>query len=143
MGVVLELVGRRFLQRHRDGGGGVVVRAALQAGKDGLVDARGVLGRWHMSMAPRGPRRVLWVVVEMTSAWPTGDGVGATGDQAGDVRDVGGEHGPDLAGDLGEGREVDRAGDRGAAAEDQLGALGSAISRTSSMSTRPVSWRTP
>ena len=48
-------------------GGGVVVRAALQAGEDGLVDRR-ACSAVDMIMAPRGPRRVLWVVVVITSA---------------------------------------------------------------------------
>lgn len=72
-------------------------------------------------MAPRGPRRVLWVVVEITSTCGTGDGwappatkpamwaMSATSTAAG------------LAGDLAEGGEVDRAGQGGAAAEDHLG----------------------
>ncbi len=77
-----------------------------------------------MIIAPRGPRRVLWVVVVMTSACPTGERVRATGHQAGDVRDVGHQHGADLAGDLGERREVDGPRDRGAAAEDHLRPLG-------------------
>ena len=77
-----------------------------------------------MIMAPRGPRRVLWVVVVMTSACPTGRRVRAAGDQAGDVRDVGDQDRADLAGDLGERREVDGARDRGAAAEDDLRPLG-------------------
>src|ERR1051325_10830089 len=67
-------------------------------------------------MPPRGPRSVLCVVVDTTSA--TG-----TGDETGNVRDIGGEHGADLARDLAECGEVDRARDRGAAGKHQLGAL--------------------
>ena len=76
-----------------------------------------------MSIAPRGPRSVLWVVVEMTPAWATGDGWAPPATKPGDVGDVGDEDGADLVGDLGEGGEVDGAGDRRAAAEDQLGPL--------------------
>ena len=47
----------------------------------------------------------------------------AAGDQPGDVRDVGGEHGTHLGRDRREAREVDRPRDRGPAAPDQLRAL--------------------
>jgi hypothetical protein len=49
--------------------------------------------------------------------------VGAAGDEAGDVGDVGGQDRADLAGDLGERGEVDRARDGRAASEDDLRAL--------------------
>jgi hypothetical protein len=65
--VVRERRLRRLVQGDRDAGRGVVVRAALQAGEHGLVDGGRVLAV-VMSIAPRGPRRVLCVVVEMTSA---------------------------------------------------------------------------
>ena len=77
-----------------------------------------------MIIAPRGPRRVLCVVVVITGGVADRRGVRAAGDQPGDVRDVGDQDRPDLAGDLGERREVDRARDRGAAAEDHLRPLG-------------------
>ena len=50
-------------------------------------------------------------------------GMRATGDQPGDVGDVGGQHRTDLLRDGGEAGEVDGAGHGGAAAEDQLRAL--------------------
>jgi hypothetical protein len=46
--------------------------------------------------------------------------VRARDDEAGDVRDVRGEHGTDLARDLGERGEIDRARDRGPAGEHEL-----------------------
>jgi hypothetical protein len=104
-----ELVGgRASLKRDRLAGGGVVVRAALQAGEHRLVDRRGVAAL-HRIRPPRGPRRVLWVVDGHDVG--VGDRLGWTpaGDQAGDVGDVGGQIGADLLGDLGEGREVERA----------------------------------
>ena len=71
-------------------------------------------------------------------------GVGAAGDQPREVRDVGDHQRVDLRGDRGERREVDRARHRRAAAEEAAWARCSrASSRTSSMSTRPVSRRTP
>ena len=77
-----------------------------------------------MIMAPRGPRSVLCVVVVIDVGVADRRRVRAAGDQAGDVRDVGDEDRADLAGDRGEAGEVDRARDRRAAAEDELGALG-------------------
>src|SRR5205823_6507542 len=47
----------------------------------------------------------------------------AAGDEPRNVRDVRDEYGADLVGDCGERREVDRAGDRRAAADDELWAL--------------------
>ena len=100
--------------------------------------------RVHMSMPPRGPRSVLCVVVETTSASGHRRRVRAAGDQAGDVRDVRAEARADLVRDRAVGREVDRARNRGAAAPQQLRALlACASSRTSSKSMRCVSLRTP
>ena len=45
-------------------------------------------------------------------------------DQPGEMGDVGDQHGANLACDVGEALEIDRARDRCAAAEDQLGPLG-------------------
>ncbi len=97
----------------------------------------------HMSIAPRGPRSVLWVVVEITSAWPTGDGWAPPATRpamcamsahriAPTSRAISANAGKSMV--------------RGIAVPPQkisLGRSASAMSRTSSMSTRPVSLRTP
>jgi len=71
--VVAEDGCARLPQRDRYAGRRVVVRAALQSRKTALSIAVANSSS-HMSIAPRGPRRVLCVVVEMTFAYPTGDG---------------------------------------------------------------------
>ena len=76
-------------------------------------------------MAPaRGPRRVLWVVKVTTSAQRHRVGVGAAGDEAGDVGGVEDEQGADLVADVAEGLGVDDAGVGGGAGDDHLGPLG-------------------
>ncbi len=63
-------------------------------------------------MPPRGPRRVLWVVVVTTWACGSGLGKDAGGDQAGEVGHVHHQIGADAVGDLAEAGEVDRPGCR-------------------------------
>ncbi len=118
-GVVAEFRPRRLAQRHRDRGGRVVVRAALQAGEDGAVGRLGVFGVRHDHRAARAAQGLVRGRGDHRGV-TDGRRVRAAGDQAGDVRDVRHQHRVHLAGDLREGREVDRARDRGAAAEDQL-----------------------
>ncbi len=95
-----------------------------------------------ISMAPRGPRRVLCVVVEMISAWPTGEGCAPPATNpaiwamsatrtAPTSRAISANAGKSMV--------------RGIAVPPQKMTLGrsfSARSRTSSMWTRPVSRRT-
>ena len=72
---------------------------------DRLVIARRI-------MPPRGPRRVLWVVVVTT--WACGNGIGmhAARHQAGEMRHVHHQDGADLVGDLAEALEVPDARNR-------------------------------
>ncbi len=95
------------------------------------------------SIAPRGPRSVLCVVVETTSAWPNGLGCAppaispamcamSASRIAPTSRAISAKAGKSMV--------------RGMAVPPAMIILGrsrSAISRTSSMSTRPVSLRTP
>ena len=69
---------------------------------------------------PRGPRRVLCVVVVTTWACGNGDGCAPADDQPGDVRDVRHQQRADFVGDLAELREVDRPRIRAVAAHDHL-----------------------
>ena len=140
--VVGELGRGRLVQRDRDRRGRVVVRAALQAGEDRPFDRLRRARAAHQHRAARAAQRL---VRRRRDHVGVGDRrrVRAAGDQPGDVRDVGGQDRADLGGDLGEGLEVDRARDRRAAAEDELGRSRSASARTSSRSMRPVSRRTP
>ena len=55
-------------------------------------------------MPPRGPRRVLCVVVVTTWACGSGLGMDAAGDEPGKMRHVDHEIGADLVGDLAEAR---------------------------------------
>ena len=68
----------------------------------------------------RGPASVLCVVDVTTSQCSTGFGCRPGGDEPGEVRHVAPEQRADLVGDPAEHRRVDRAGVRGAAAEDEL-----------------------
>ena len=110
---------RRLRERDRDAGGRVVVRATLQTGEDGLVERLGVLGVGHQHRAARAAQRLVRGGGDDLRV-PDRRRVRAARDQAGDVRDVGDQHGADLLGDLRERREVDRARDGRATAEDQL-----------------------
>ena len=123
VGVVAEGRLRRLVQRDRDAGGGVVVRTTLQAGEDRLVDRGRVLAVAHEHRAARTAQRL---VRRRRDDVGVADRrrVRAADDQAGDVRDVGDQQRADLAGDLGERREVDGARDRRTAADDHLRALG-------------------
>ena len=122
LGVDLERRARRLVRRDGDGGGGVVVRPALQAGEHGLVDGRGQRLLAHHDAAARPAQRLV-----RRRRHHVGDaggrGVDAGDDEPRDVRDVGGEHGADLAGDLAERGEVDGARVGRGAAEDELGAV--------------------
>ena len=63
----LEIGRRRDLERHGLGRDDVLQRAALLAGEDGGVDLAAFSSLLRI-MPPRGPRRVLCVVVVTTSA---------------------------------------------------------------------------
>ncbi len=123
LGVLAERRGRRLPQRDGDRRGGVVVRATLQTGKDRLVQRRGMLRVRHQHRATRAAQRLVRGGGDHRGV-PDRGGMRTPGDEPGDVRDVGDEHGADLPRDLGETREVDRARDRRAAAEDDLRTLG-------------------
>ncbi len=71
---------------------------------------------------PRGPRRVLCVVVVTTSAMRHRVRVEAGGDQAGVVGHVDPEDGADFLGDLGEALEVDAQRVGGGAGDDDASA---------------------
>ena len=118
VGVAPELGGGGLAQRDGDAGGGVVVRAALQAGEHGAID-RLLVRRSAQDHAAARPAQGL--VRGGGDHVGDGDrrGVRAGGDQAGDVGDIGDEDRADLAGDLGERGEVDGARDRGAAGEQE------------------------
>ena len=118
-GVVPERRLRRLLQRHRDARRGVVVRPTLQAGEHRLVQRGRVLRGGHQHRTAGPPQRLVGGGGDDVGE-PHRRGVRATGDQPGDVRHVGDEDGAHLAGDLGEGAEVDDARYRRTAAEDQL-----------------------
>ncbi len=63
-------------------------------------------------MPPRGPRRLLCVVVVTKSAVRDGAGMDAGGDQAGDVGHVDEEEGPGFVGDLAHAGKIDDARDK-------------------------------
>ena len=71
-------------------------------------------------MPPRGPRRVLWVVVVDDMGVFERDGMHAARDQTGEMRHVDHEIGADPIGDLAEALEVDDARIGRAAGNDQL-----------------------
>ena len=73
-----------------------------------------------ISIAPRGPRSVLCVVVETTSAWPTGDGCAPPAIRPAMCATSAASTAPTSRAIRGEPGEVDQPRDRGAAAPDQL-----------------------
>ena len=87
--VLLELGGSGLLQGNSQSGDGVVVGTTLVTGEDGEVDGvlevvqdllagLGSVLRTPLRkkiMAPRGPRRDLWVVVVTMSAYSKGEGM--------------------------------------------------------------------
>jgi hypothetical protein len=107
------------VQGHRDGGRGVIVRAALQAGEHRLVQRGRVLCGRH-------DHRTAWTAERLVRRRgdhvdvPGRGRVGPAGDQPGDVRDVGRQHGARFGGDLRESGEVDGTRDRRPAAEEDL-----------------------
>ncbi len=111
------------MQRHRDAGRGLVVRTALQAREDGLVDRLRVLLAAHQHRAAGAAQRLVGRGGDDVHV-PGRGGVRAARDQAGDVGDVRDEDRARLAGDLREGGEVDGPRQGGAPAEDHLGPLG-------------------
>ena len=64
----LEFRLQRLAEAYGLGGDDVHERTALRAGEDGLVDCLCELFARTRIMPPRGPRRVLWVVVVTMSA---------------------------------------------------------------------------
>src|SRR6202034_3780240 len=121
VGVVTEGGLAGLVQGDRDGGRGVVMRAALQAGEHRLVQGGGVLCGRHDHGAA-GATQGLVGGGDHGRVADRGR-VGAPGDQAGDVGDVGHQDRAHLGRDLGEGGEVDGARDRGTTAEDDLRVL--------------------
>ena len=67
-GILLELRLQRLAEADGLGGDDVLQRAALGAGEDGGIDPFGQHRVLVRIRPPRGPRRVLWVVVVTTSA---------------------------------------------------------------------------
>ena len=94
-------------------------------------------------MPPRGPRRVLCVVVVTTCACGSGLGWTPARDQPGEMRHVDHETGADVVGDRAKAGEVDDPRIGGAAGDDQLRPMRAASRSTSSKSIRPSSRRTP
>jgi hypothetical protein len=76
-----------------------------------------------ISRAPRGPRSVLWVVVEMTCAWPTGEGCTPPITSPATCAMSATRMAPTSPATSANPGGVDGARDRGATAEDQLGPL--------------------
>ena len=94
-------------------------------------------------MAPRGPRSVLWVVVVMTAAYPTGEGCAPPATSPAMCAMSATRIAPASSAIA---AKAGKSIVRGIAVPPQKMILGcslSARSRTSSRSTRPVSGRTP
>ncbi len=72
--VLFELGLQRFFKRYGFGGDDVHQRTALQAWEDGRVQCFSWVLSRHRITPPRGPRRVLWVVVVTKSQNGTGLG---------------------------------------------------------------------
>ncbi len=64
-----------LVQGDGDGGGGVVVRTAAGPGRQPLSSAVACSSS-HSSMGTARAAEGLWVVVDITGAWPTGGGHG-------------------------------------------------------------------
>src|SRR5690606_25819034 len=98
----------------------VVERSALRAGEHRLVDGRGVLGPAEDAPAARAAQRLVGGEGHDVGV---GDrvGVGAAGDQPGDVGGIEHEQGADLVGDLPERCGVDDPRVGGGAGDDDLG----------------------
>ena len=88
--VVLERGLRRLFQRHGQRGGGVLVRPTLQPREDRAVDGLRVLGLAQDHAAARTAQRLVGGRGDHVGVGH-GRGMGTTGDQAGDVGDVGDE----------------------------------------------------
>jgi hypothetical protein len=84
--IIAELRLERFVETNRFGGNDVHERSALNAGKT-VASICFANFSWHMTMPPRGPRRLLCVVV-VTNARAGSDWMLAAGDEPGDVRHV-------------------------------------------------------
>ena len=119
-GVVGELRLRGLVQRDRDRGGGVVVRAALQAREDRAVDRGGVLARRTAASrrAGRAASCASWWRRRRRGRPARGARRRRSGRRCGRRRRR--ARRPTSSATCGEAREVDRARDRGAAAPDQL-----------------------
>ena len=98
-----------------------MIRAALAAGEDGLVELPGELGVAAEDQATAGAAQGLVGGGGHHIAKGHRVGVQASGHQPGDVGHVGQQVSAHLIGDGAEGREINRAGVGGIAAHDQLG----------------------
>ena len=117
-------------------------RPALQAGEDGRSTSPGELRAAEHEARARSGERLVRRRVTM-SADSTGFGCTPAGDEPREVRHVDHQQRADLVGDLAEGRAVDLARVGRAAGDDQLRPVLVAARRTSSMSMRSSSRRTP
>jgi hypothetical protein len=103
--VRLELGSGGFLQGHRDGGRGVIVRPTLQGWKHRAIDGIGVFGLAQNHGATRPTQALV-----SGGHHHIGIGDGALmypgDDEAGDMSDIGHEAGPNFPGDVAESLEV-------------------------------------
>src|SRR6202030_2636977 len=119
MAVLLEDRGRPLLERYSDRGGGMVMRTALQARKDGLVDLLG-------DFVAAEDHRAAWPAQRFVRGGGDDIGVGhgvrmrAGDDQSRDVRDVGQHEGADLFRNLTEDLEIELARISGRSGDDNL-----------------------
>ena len=120
-GVRVELERRleRLARGHGDRRGGVVVRAALEAGEHRLVDDGGVLLLAEDHAAARAAEGLVRRRRDDVGE-ADGGGVRADRDEPRDVRDVGRENGADLVRDRAERSEVEGARVGGRARPEEL-----------------------
>ncbi len=116
--VIAELRLERFVKADGLGRDDVHERAALDAREHGARRSALANCSWHMTMPPRGPRRLLCVVVVTNCACGIGRGMLAAGDEPGDVRHVDEQKRADGIGDLAHAREIDDARIGGGAGGD-------------------------
>ena len=123
VGVLLKDGCGGLAERHRLAGDDVLERPALPAGEHRLVDRLRRARPCDRMQPPRGPRSVLCVVNVTTSAYGTGSGCGAAGDQPGDVGGVEHEQRADLVGDRPERLGIEAARVARRAGDDHLRAV--------------------
>ena len=118
-----ELLAGGDAQADRLGGDHVHERPTLHAGEHGAVDGLGVLGATHDEAGARARERLVRGARDHIAVRDR-VGMHARGDEAGDMSDVGEQHGAHLVGDLAERREVDDPRVGAVAADDELGPMG-------------------